>query len=324
MVEDKAHEHQAVLTDELMEGLNIDPGGFYIDATYGRGGHSRALLQRLNKHGRLFAFDKDPEACEHAQRYFGHDPRFQILQGAFTKMNELYGKGLSGEFKGIYFDLGVSSPQLNDYRRGFSFQHDGPLDMRMDPTTGITAAEWLARTDQKEIARIIRQYGEEPHAAKIASAIKSSHSLQTTRQLANLVASVVGPSTTTHPSTRTFLALRLYLNGELEDLPLALEFSLYLLKLGGRLAVISFHSLEDRIAKSFIHHASTPYRSLKRSPLPDDESKIFLKKIGKLIRPGKEEIERNPRARSARLRIAESIRPIKSAFKESKLSEILH
>ena len=303
------YEHQAVLTNELLQYAILDCSGTYLDATYGRGGHSEKILQQLDEQGKLFAFDKDPEACTHAKHRFGDDTRFQIVQGSYTNMNTLVRQGMNESFSGILFDLGLSSPQLEDPKRGFSFQHDGPLDMRMDSSTGISAAEWLASATVDEIRNVLLEHGEERNALKIAKAIKmSSHSIETTRQLAQLVASVSGMSSSRHPATRTFLAIRTYINNEKEDLSAGLTLALRLLKVGGRLAVISFHSLEDRVVKRFIRQMSTPHKAAKNLPLADDYSQVVLKKIGKLIRPSDDEVTVNPRARSARLRVAEKIR----------------
>lgn len=301
--------HRPVLLSASLDGLRIVPGGFYVDATYGRGGHSREILRSLDRRGRLLAFDKDPEACAHAARHFADDPRFEIRQGPFTRIAQLYEMGMKAEVEGILFDLGVSSPQLEDASRGFSFSQNGPLDMRMDNTTGISAAEWLASAPRKEIERVLREYGEGRQAAKIAKRISGSSPLRTTRDLASLVASVSGDGgifSSKNPATRTFLAIRLYINRELEELSAALASTLGLLRRGGRLVVISFHSLEDRIIKQFIHGHSKPrYSPLTGQPLPD--SNPTLRKVGGLIRAGTEEVVGNPRARSARLRVAERL-----------------
>lgn len=302
--------HQAVLADELLDVLALESEGFYLDATYGRGGHSGAVLQRLGQTGRLFAYDKDPDACADARERFGNDPRFHIQQGSYTDMSALLNQGFAERFSGVFFDLGVSSPQLDDADRGFSFQTDGPLDMRMNPAAGISAAEWLAQADKETLADVLRRYGEERYADKIAEAIKKSrYTLQTTQQLARLIASVPGgPPSNIHPATRVFLAIRLYLNRELEDLTAALVSAMHLLKVGGRLVVISFHSLEDRIAKGFVQRFAVPNSPPKAVPLAADSSEVFLKKIGRLVRPSAREIELNPRARSARLRCVEKIK----------------
>lgn len=299
--------HCPVLLSASLGSLRIVPGGIYIDATYGRGGHSREILRSLDRRGRLFAFDKDPEACAHAARHFSDDPRFEICQGSFTRIAQLHEAGMTAKVAGILFDLGVSSPQLEDASRGFSFLQNGPLDMRMDNATGISAKKWLDSAPKKEIERVLRKYGEGRHAAKIAKRISDSSSLRTTRDLANLVASVPGSfSSSKNPATRTFLAIRLYINRELEELSEALVAVSGLLRRGGRLVVISFHSLEDRIVKNFIHGHSTPrYSELTGQPLPGEGPTLC--KVGRLLRPDAGEIAANPCARSARLRVAEKL-----------------
>ncbi len=297
-------EHRPVLLAASLEGLRVAPDGFYVDCTYGRGGCSAAILERLGRGGRLLAFDKDPEACAHARARFGNDPRFEIRRGSFTRVAELSEAGMTGQVSGVCFDLGVSSPQLEDPVRGFSFMRDGPLDMRMDATVGVSAADWLNAASVGEIERVLKEYGEERQAAKIAKAISGRSSLRTTRDLANLVASASGRPSGKHPATRTFLAIRLYLNRELEDLREALAATLSLLRRGGRLTAVSFHSLEDRIVKRFIRDNAAPRRSrLTGQPLPGGEA--ALRVVGKPVRPGADEIEVNPRARSALLRVAE-------------------
>ncbi len=292
-----------------IRALQIDPHGFYIDATYGRGGHSREILCRLAADGRLLAFDKDPEAYHHARSEFGADARFEIRQGSFTGIRQIKDEGGMNQIAGILFDLGVSSPQLEDPDRGFSFQNEGPLDMRMDPETGVSALEWLNNATVSEIKTVLKTYGEERNAAKIAKAIKSSPTLYTTLDLASLVAAVSSKFTplSKNPATRTFLALRLYLNRELEDLREALSEVPDLLRIGGRLVTISFHSLEDRIIKRFVRRFSNPKRAPAKLPIADDYSQVCLKKIGRPITPDMHEISQNHRARSARLRIAEKI-----------------
>lgn len=286
-----------------LEGLQVAPDGFYVDCTYGRGGYSVAILDRLGPGGRLLAFDKDAEACAHARARFGNDPRFEIRRGSFTRVAELEAD-VTGRVAGVCFDLGVSSPQLEDPARGFSFMHDGPLDMRMDATAGVTAADWLSTASVGEVERVLREYGEERRAAKIAKAISGRSSLRTTRDLANLVASVSDRSSGKHPATRTFLAIRLYINRELEDLREALAAVPVLLRRGGRLTVVGFHSLEDRIVKRFIRDRAAPRRSqLTGRPLPGGEATLRI--VGKPIRPAPGETAANPRARSALLRVAE-------------------
>ena len=311
MEQANGNRHRPVLLDAVLSGLQIVSDGFYIDATYGRGGHSGAILKRLAPAGRLLAFDMDTEACADARERFGHDSRFEIRHGSFTRIAELSEVGMTVQPAGICFDLGVSSPQLEDARRGFSFMHNGPLDMRMDTTAGMDAATWLNTASEKEIELVLREYGEERRAAKIArtiaNAASSGHSLRTTRELANLVASVPGiRGTGKNPATRTFLAIRLYLNRELEDLRKALVAALGVLRCGGRLVVISFHSLEDRITKRFIRdHSLLPRSPVTGQILPD--AVAALRPVGRLVRPAPGEIAVNPRARSALLRIAEKL-----------------
>ena len=300
-------EHQSVLLTAALEGLQIVPDGFYIDGTYGRGGHSKEILKHLGPHGRLLAFDKDPQACVHAHKQLSDDSRFEIRHGSFTRIVELQESGMMARLAGVFFDLGVSSPQLENAERGFSFLHDGPLDMRMDNTVGISAADWLSSASEKEIARVLREYGEERQAKKIANAIFNGSTPRTTLDLANLVASVLGYRfNSKHPATRTFLAIRLYINRELEELREVLATAVTLLRQGGRLVVISFHSLEDRIVKNFIRDHSVPqYSEITGQALPG--TKAVLRKVGKKMRASADEINNNPRARSALLRVAEKI-----------------
>lgn len=310
MGDERKDGHVPVLLEEAVHLLNVDPSGLYVDATYGRGGHSSAVLRRLNERGKLIVFDKDPEACEHALAQFGSDRRVEVRQESFIGIKRLAGRiGMTAA--GILFDLGVSSPQLDDPRRGFSFQLDGPLDMRMDPTAGLSAREWLSRVSGKELKRVLRTYGEEPKAAQIAAGIKRGNP-NTTFELANLVASTPGcrhSSIHKHPATRSFLAIRLYLNRELEELQEALASAAELLRIGGRLVVISFHSLEDRIVKRFVAGYGRTGPTSGGSAAGGDDSVAAFRKIDGLVRPGSAETARNPRARSARLRAAEKVSP---------------
>ncbi len=304
--------HASVLLREAIEALAIDPTAIYVDATFGRGGHSAAILERLGPAGRLIAIDKDPAAIESARKRFGDDPRFTIHQGSFAMLGELLdGEGLRGRISGLLLDLGVSSPQLDDPRRGFSFLREGPLDMRMDDSSGPSAAEWLNRVETDELAQVLRRYGEERHAGRIARAIvaaRESEPLRTTTQLAALIAEAMPgrPDPRKHPATRSFQAIRIFLNRELQDLRLLLDEVLDLLAPGGRLAVISFHSLEDRMVKRFMKHAARPGADLPPDlPVPASELHAGLRLIGKAIRPSAAELAVNPRARSAILRVAE-------------------
>lgn len=306
-------EHTPVLLDAAIAGLAIKPDGVYVDATYGRGGHSAAILSRLDAGGRLLAFDKDPDACAHAWQTWGREPRFHIQRGSFANLGAaLAERGLQGRVDGILFDLGVSSPQLEDAERGFSFRHDGLLDMRMDPTVGIGAAGWLAGADVVDIARVLKRYGEEPHARRIAEAIVAARAqapIETTGRLAEIVAAAVprriAAAGRIHPATRSFQALRIYLNDELAELRAALDQCLSALTPGGRLVVISFHSLEDRIVKRFMReraHPEPPPVPMAARPEP------ALRLIGKRHRADDDEVGANPRARSAVLRVAERTR----------------
>lgn len=308
----KQTEHNPVLLDAAMAGLAIRPAGVYVDATYGRGGHSAAILERLGPEGRLLAVDKDPEACAAARAAHGGDPRFSIHHASFARLNEILNEcRLLGRVDGLLLDLGVSSPQLDDGRRGFSLTRDGPLDMRMDPGRGVSAAEWLAGAAHGEIARVLKRYGEEPLAGRIASAIVAAREegpIETTARLVEIVASAVPARTAAgsrvHPATRSFQAIRIYLNDELYELAAVLGQSLEALAPGGRLVAIGFHSLEDRIVKRFLRNAARP----EPPPVPMAESEApKLRLIGKPRRATSEEVAVNPRARSAILRVAERV-----------------
>jgi len=279
--------------------------GIYLDGTYGRGGHARAVLARLGPKGRLLVMDRDPEAIADAERELGADPRVAIRHAAFAGLSD-WEETKSG-LDGVLFDLGVSSPQLDEPSRGFSFQADGPLDMRMDPTRGSSAADWLAGASDAEIADVLWQLGEERMSRRIARAIVSARDaapLKTTRQLADLVAKTIGHrERNKHPATRTFQALRIFINDELGQLERGLEAATSRLKPGGRLAVISFHSLEDRVVKQFIRGAEAP-RVRRGLPQPETAPSPLVA-IGKAIFASESEVEANPRARSAVLRVAE-------------------
>jgi 16S rRNA (cytosine1402-N4)-methyltransferase len=306
-----------VLLRETLEGLSLRDDGWYVDATYGRGGHSAEILARLGSQGRLLALDKDPEAVAHGSERFGRDERFTIRHAGFEEFRDVVGAWLGGRtLAGVFFDLGVSSPQLDVAERGFSFAHDGPLDMRMNTTSGPTAAEWLASISQRELVDVLFRFGEEPRARQIAAAIVRAREvapLTTTRQLAEIVAAQAGRKPTRiHPATLTFQAIRIAINDELGALERGLADSLALLGAGGRLVVISFHSLEDRIVKRFMAREARgdeAYAGLPNVPL---HARPRLKLVGKLVRPAEDELARNPRARSARLRIAERM-PLEQA-----------
>jgi len=308
-------QHRTVLLDEAVESLVTRPDGIYVDGTFGRGGHSRAVLARLAPAGRLIAFDKDPRAIETAQRI--EDARFSIVHDSFASMRDaLAARGVE-KVAGVLLDLGVSSPQVDDPARGFSFRADGPLDMRMDPTRGESAAAWLARASVQELTEVIRDYGEERFAFQIAKALVARRAesdrlgpLDTTGELAQIVGHVVKTREKgKDPATRTFQAIRIHVNQELADLQVVLGAALSLLEQGGRLVVISFHSLEDRIVKRFLQaHASTPAVDRRLPIRAVDLPSPPLKIIGRQF-PSEAEVVANPRARSAVMRIAERITP---------------
>jgi len=304
--------HEPVLLAEVLDALLIQADGWYVDGTFGRGGHAAALLDRLGPHGRLLAIDKDPQAVQSARRQFGDDSRFEIEQGAFTMLSGLLEqRNMQGRVNGLLLDLGVSSPQLDDPARGFSFTEDGPLDMRMNPDAGMSAAQWLAAASEREISDVLHTLGEERFARRIARAIvaqRTEHPLQTTRALAELVAAAVPTREQhKHPATRSFLAIRIFINSELEDVREVLAQVPGALAPGGRLAVISFHSLEDRIVKRFIRDEYRGEQPPEEFPLAGNEYRPRLRPVGKAIRAGTEETARNPRARSAVLRVAERL-----------------
>ena len=299
--------HLPVLFAEVMEGLRVVPDGHYLDGTFGRGGHARGVLDRLGPGGRLLLMDKDPEAIAEAQARFGGDGRVSIVRGSFTGMA---GWDQARGLHGILLDLGVSSPQLDVAERGFSFGKDGPLDMRMDPDSGESAAQWLARADEREIADVLWTYGEERMSRRIARAIvahRATRPLARTTELADLIASVVPRGRhDIHPATRSFQAIRIHVNRELEDLERGLVAAHDALRPGGRLAVISFHSLEDRIVKRFIAtHAKAPPGNRR---LPEATGFVpTLRAIGAAAKARPDELAGNPRARSAVLRVAEKL-----------------
>lgn len=303
--------HAPVLARPAVDALLTDPAGIYVDATFGRGGHSRLILERLAPRGRLIALDRDPEACAAARAWT--DPRFEIVHAEFSRLSAVLAERSIVHVQGVLADLGVSSPQLDDPRRGFSLRADGPLDMRMNPERGITAAQWLAQADEAELRKVLREYGDERFAAPIAKAIvaRRAHGppLLHTAELAALVARAVPrgdrKDPLQHPATRTFQAIRILLNQELEEVALMLRAALAALAPGGRLAVISFHSLEDRIVKRFIDEQAHPERSFGRLPLRAEQLPAPRLRLVARILADSAEIARNPRARSARLRVAE-------------------
>lgn len=302
--------HIPVLLKEAMHALNIDQSGLYIDATYGRGGHAQAILTRLDKDGCLIAMDRDGHAIEHAKAHLGHDPRCRIVRANLGDIDtEFDALDLDRNANGVFADLGVSSPQLDDAERGFSFTVDGPLDMRMDANCDVDAATWLNRVEESELIRVLREYGEERYAKRIARAVlqqRQSHPITRTKQLADLVAAAV-PSRekNKHPATRTFQAVRMRINAELDQLNTFLPKAMKLLVEGGRLVVISFHSLEDRVVKRFMREQSRDVNYPVEIPVPAKQLRPLLKLVGKAMRPSPQELELNPRARSAVLRVAE-------------------
>jgi 16S rRNA (cytosine1402-N4)-methyltransferase len=307
-----ASHHVPVLLGPAIAGLNLKADGCYVDGTFGRGGHSGAILQRLGSGGRLVAIDRDPHAVLEAPETLQRDPRFELIHGKFSELKRYATeRKLLGKVDGLLLDLGVSSPQLDEAERGFSFQFRGPLDMRMDPSAGESAADWLQSVDEKTLKRILREYGEEPFAGRIARAIVSARRERPIRQttdLADIVRAVVpAPRKKRHPATRTFQAIRIFINEELKELKAGLDAALELLCPGGRLCVISFHSLEDRLVKQFMRNASREPEQYRGLPEIPAALRPKMKVIGKAIAPTDEEIAANPRARSARLRIAERL-----------------
>ncbi len=309
--------HVSVLLNESIDGLSIDPNGIYIDGTFGRGGHSRAILSRLSDKGRLISIDRDPQAIAIASAI--SDPRFQIIHGPFSDMESYVTElGLIGQINGVLLDLGVSSPQLDDPERGFSFMRDGPLDMRMDPTSGISASDWLLEAEADDIAWVLKVFGEERFAKRIARAIveyrenELNPPLTRTLQLAQLIAAVSPvKEKKKHPATRSFQAIRIYINSELEEIEKALKGALNLLAKGGRLSVISFHSLEDRLVKQFIRKQSKGPDVPHGVPLTEAQIRALgrasMKPIGKAFKPSDREVSENTRSRSSVLRVAEKL-----------------
>jgi len=304
--------HQTVLLQEAVDALVVDRDGFYVDGTFGRGGHSSLILQQLSKQGRLLGIDKDPLALAEAKTRFGNEPRFEIEHGSFAQMGDfIAARGKTGAVSGILLDLGVSSPQLDEAERGFSFLNDGPLDMRMDPTEGMSAADWINTADAKDIARVLKEYGEERFAKRMAAAVvreREKAPITRTQRLAEIIAEA-NPAWEKgkHPATRAFQAIRIHVNNELGDLETVLQQSLDMLVAGGRLVVISFHSLEDRMVKRFIR------RQEKGDPLPagvpvrDDQLNKRMRSIAKAVRATESEVSANIRSRSAIMRVAEKL-----------------
>ncbi|TQQ54647.1 16S rRNA (cytosine(1402)-N(4))-methyltransferase RsmH [Vibrio cholerae] len=311
-------QHISVLLNESIEGLAIKPDGIYIDGTFGRGGHSRTILAQLGPQGRLYSIDRDPQAIAEAQKI--DDPRFTIIHGPFSGIAEYAQRyDLLGKVDGVLFDLGVSSPQLDDAERGFSFMKDGPLDMRMDPTSGMPVSEWLAQADLDDITWVIREFGEDKHARRIAKAIveyrenELNEPLTRTSQLAKLISDAAPKSfkEKKHPATRAFQAFRIYINSELEEIDTALRGASDILAPQGRLSVISFHSLEDRMVKRFMRKESQGPEVPHGLPLTQEQIRALgsakMKTVGKALKPSDQEVELNPRSRSSVLRVAEKL-----------------
>ncbi len=301
-------EHITVMLNEAVDALITEPDGVYVDGTFGRGGHSRCILEKLTPAGKLYGIDKDPAAIITANELEADDKRFSIYHGSFTEVDQVNGED---KVDGILLDLGVSSPQLDDPERGFSFMNDGPLDMRMNHSMGESAAEWLARAEEKEISQVIWEYGEDRFSRRMARAIvreREQEPIVTTKRLAEIIASSCPRREKgKHPATRAFQAIRIHINRELDDLRDVLDHALEKLKPGGRLVVISFHSLEDRIAKRFIRKQEKGDDLPSWLPIREDQLNKRMKSLGKAIKPSAEEVAANPRSRSAIMRVAEKL-----------------
>ena len=307
-----SNEHVPVLLGPVLKGLEIKKDGYYVDGTFGRGGHSGEILKRLDSNGRLIGIDRDPDAIASAPTSLTDDPRFELVRGCCAELKSIIKeKDLIGKVDGLLFDLGVSSPQLDEASRGFSFLRDGPLDMRMDPDSGTSASDWLQAVEPRDLTRTLRVYGEETHARRISNAIvlaRANSPIKTTRELAEIVQAAVPGKVRAqkkHPATKTFQAIRIAINGELEQLKELLDQSVDVLRPGGRLCVISFHSLEDRMVKRFMRDAASEPEQYRGMPSMPDELRPKMKTVGKVVVATPEEIAINRRARSARLRIAE-------------------
>jgi 16S rRNA (cytosine1402-N4)-methyltransferase len=305
-------QHIPVLRDAVLERLGIRSDGIYLDGTFGRGGHSQAILERLGPAGRLLVLDRDPQAVVVAERLAAKDSRVTVLSGSFGDLGKIIeAHGLSGQVDGVLVDLGVSSPQLDDPNRGFSFVRDGPLDMRMDPDAGMSAEEWLNSAAESEMARVIARYGEEKAARRIARAIcreRKQQRISRTGQLAELIESVVPRrGKRKHPATKTFQAVRMHINNELGELQSFLEAVVNVMSVGGRMCVISFHSLEDRMVKRFLRDHSRVDPALAKLPVVPESAQPAMRLIARAIKPDAHEIAVNPRARSAVLRTGERV-----------------
>ena len=305
-------EHTTVLLKEAVEALVTDADGFYVDGTFGRGGHSAKLLSKVSENGIVLAIDKDLQAIESGRERFKQDSRLRLVHGSFADMsNFVDDQAHMGKVSGVLLDLGVSSPQLDDADRGFSFMRDGPLDMRMDTSAGLSAAEWIASAEEQEISRVIKEYGEERFARRMASAVvreRSKTPITRTVQLASILAAAHPAwERGKHPATKAFQAIRIFINRELDDLEVLLSRVIDLLQVGGRLVVISFHSLEDRRVKRFIRDQERGIKLPKNLPVRDVERDVRLKKVGKAIKPTDLEVGDNIRSRSAVMRVAERV-----------------
>ena len=311
-MEDITVSHRPVLLAEAVEALAIKPDGIYLDGTFGRGGHSEAILNKLGEKGRLLAIDQDPQAIEAAQKKFAGDPRFEIVHGNFEELETIVSsRGLMQKIDGILLDIGVSSPQLDDASRGFSFIKSGPLDMRMNPHAGQSAAEWLAEVDEYDLVTVLMRFGEEKFARRIANAIVEERKetvINDTVQLANIIeAAKPVKEKNKHAATKSFQAIRIYINRELEVLEHVLQAALNVLSVKGRLTVISFHSLEDRMVKRLFRDVSRGPQVPKEIPIMSKDLEQPYKLIGKAIKAGKQELQENPRARSSVLRVLERV-----------------
>ncbi|MBT5745691.1 MAG: 16S rRNA (cytosine(1402)-N(4))-methyltransferase RsmH [Gammaproteobacteria bacterium] len=306
----KSSDHFSVMLEEAINGLHIQPDGFYVDATFGRGGHAAKILEQLSPEGRLLLLDRDPTAVAVAREKYQDDARVTIVHRPFSALQEVLQQlEIHSKIDGLLLDLGVSSPQLDQSERGFSFMNDGPLDMRMNPQQGVSAAEWLQQADQQEIARVLWEYGDERHSRRIARAIVNDRvetPFSSTTQLAELIKRVVPGHSKKHPATKSFQAIRIEVNQELQELRQMLDQLVDLLQAGGRIAIISFHSLEDRMVKRFFRRCEKGEQDfLPDIPLRSVEYQGEMKTVGKAQFPSAQEIEQNPRSRSAVLRVAE-------------------
>ncbi len=311
-MENRDYTHRPVLLSEALKALAIKPEGIYLDGTFGRGGHSEAILEQLGEGGHLLAIDQDPQAVTVAEQKFGDDPRFEIAQSNFESLVDVVNEcGFEQKVDGVLLDIGVSSPQLDDASRGFSYLKPGTLDMRMNAEAGQSAAQWLATVEEHDLFVVLKRYGEERFARRIARAVvtaRQEKEITDTVQLAELISLAVPVKEKhKHPATRSFQAIRIYINRELEVLETALEAAVDTLSVGGRLVVISFHSLEDRIVKRFMRDKARGPKIPRDLPIMDSEIEINFKLVGKAIKPGEKEIEQNPRSRSSVLRVLERL-----------------